>query len=229
MNGIGLSGAGIGTLLLAPLTSSLLDRYKWRDTFRILSTLSLISIACSLFYATVLPPKEKLATVEAYDSRKLLDGELVKNKAYWMLVIAVGCALFGYYMPYVHLESEVYWVLVIAVGCVLFGYYMPYVHLVSEVYWVLVIAVGCVLFGYYMPYVHLVSEVYWVLVIAVGCVLFGYYMPYVHLVSEVYWVLVIAVGCVLFGYYMPYVHLVSEVYLNGPLFIFYFSFHQIGG
>ena len=63
-------------------------------------------------------------------------------------------------MPYVHLVSEVYWMLVIAVGCVLFGYYMPYVHLVSEVYWVLVIAVGCVLFGYYMPYVHLVSEVY---------------------------------------------------------------------
>lgn len=108
-NGIALSGAGAGTLALAPLVGSFLKMYDWRSTLRILSAISTIQFVCCFIQWIVKSPKRLLD----YDfeekndiKRKFFDLSLFKNKAYVVWILVVSLVLFGFYIPYVHLVSE---------------------------------------------------------------------------------------------------------------------------
>lgn len=105
-NGIGLAGAGVGTITLAPALSLLLDSYYWRDALRILSATSLLLLISGLIYYLVPAPMEFVDAEEYQDEKKHYDFSFFKNKAYIVWIVVVGLVLFGFYIPYVHLVSE---------------------------------------------------------------------------------------------------------------------------
>lgn len=104
-NGIGLAGAGVGTITLAPALSLLLDNFYWRDALRILSATSLLILISGLIFYLVPAPLE-FSDAEKYDTEeetKRIDLSFFKNKAYIVWTVVVGLVLFGFYIPYVHL------------------------------------------------------------------------------------------------------------------------------
>ena len=105
-NGIGLAGAGVGTIALAPALNLLLDSYYWRDALRILSATSVLLLISGLIYYLVPAPMEFVDAEEYDDEKKHFDFTLFKNKAYVVWIVVVGLVLFGFYIPYVHLVSE---------------------------------------------------------------------------------------------------------------------------
>jgi len=102
-NGIGLAGAGVGTISLAPALSLLLDNYYWRDALRILSATSLLLVISGLIYYLVPAPMEFSDANEYQEETKRIDFSFLKNKAYIVWIAVVGLVLFGFYIPYVHL------------------------------------------------------------------------------------------------------------------------------
>lgn len=106
-NGIGLAGAGVGTISLAPALSLLLDNYYWRDALRILSAASLLVVISGLIYYLVPAPMEFSDAKEYQEETKRIDFSFLKNKAYIVWIAVVGLVLFGFYIPYVHLVGEV--------------------------------------------------------------------------------------------------------------------------
>ena len=105
-NGIGLAGAGVGTISLAPGLSLLLDNYYWRDALRILSATSLLLLISGLIYYLVPAPMEFSDAKEYQEETKRIDFSFLKNKAYIVWIAVVGLVLFGFYIPYVHLVGE---------------------------------------------------------------------------------------------------------------------------
>ena len=103
-NGIGLAGAGVGTITLAPALSLLLDNFYWRDALRILSATSLLILISGLIFYLVPAPLE-FSDAEKYETKRI-DLSFFKNKAYIVWTVVVGLVLFGFYIPYVHLVSE---------------------------------------------------------------------------------------------------------------------------
>ena len=104
-NGIGLAGAGVGTITLAPALNLLLDSYYWRDALRILSAASLLPVISGLIYYLVPAPMEFVDAEEYQDEKKNFDLSFFKNKAYILWIVVIGLVLFGFYIPYVHLVS----------------------------------------------------------------------------------------------------------------------------
>lgn len=107
-NGLALSGAGVGTLALAPIVGTLLETFDWRSTLRILSAISVIQIICSFVQFFIKSPKRLLdCDFEEKTEKKsrFVDLSLFKNKAYVVWILVVSLVLFGFYIPYVHLVS----------------------------------------------------------------------------------------------------------------------------
>lgn len=104
-NGIGLAGAGVGTITLAPALSLLLDSYYWRDALRILSATSFLLVLSGLIYYLIPAPMEFVDVEEDQEEKKHFDLSFLKNKAYIVWIVVVGLVLFGFYIPYVHLVS----------------------------------------------------------------------------------------------------------------------------
>lgn len=102
-NGIGLAGAGVGTITLAPALSLLLDSYYWRDALRILSATSFLLVFSGLIYYLIPAPMEFVDVEEDQEEKKHFDLSFLKNKAYIVWIVVVGLVLFGFYIPYVHL------------------------------------------------------------------------------------------------------------------------------
>lgn len=105
-NGIGLAGAGVGTISLAPALSLLLDNYYWRDALRILSATSLLLVISGLIYYLVPAPMEFSDAKEYQEETKRINFSFLRNKAYIVWIAVVGLVLFGFYIPYVHLVGE---------------------------------------------------------------------------------------------------------------------------
>ena len=102
-NGIGLSGAGVGTVTLAPALSLLLDSYYWRFALRMLSVTCLILVISGIIYFLVPVPMELVDAEEYKEDKSLFDLSVLKNKAFVVWICATTLVMFGYYIPYVHL------------------------------------------------------------------------------------------------------------------------------
>ena len=107
-NGVGLAGAGVGTIVLAPFVDFLQFHFKWRATVKILSALSVVLVISGLLYCLVPSPTSHVMVTKETD-RKHVDFSVLKNKAYLVWVTVVGLVLFGFYIPYVHLVSRICW------------------------------------------------------------------------------------------------------------------------
>lgn len=104
-NGIGLSGCGLGTLMLAPLMNYFMDTFYWRETLRILSAASVVLLLVGWIYFAVPVPLQSLDAIPSATTQKMFNMALLKNKAFILWIIATGLVLFGFYIPYVHLVS----------------------------------------------------------------------------------------------------------------------------
>lgn len=107
VNGIALSGVGIGTIALAPVLDFLLVHFKWRVTLKIMSGMSLVFVFSGLIYYLVPKPDQPSTLDEKTGNKQLLDFSVFQNKAYLVWTVVVVLVMFGFYVPYVHLVS--YW------------------------------------------------------------------------------------------------------------------------
>ena len=106
VNGITLSGVGIGTMALAPVLDFLLVRFQWRITLRIMSSMSFILVFNGLLFRAVPSPNKTDTFDEKVCEKKLLDFSVFRNKAYLVWTAALTLVLFGFYVPNVHLVSN---------------------------------------------------------------------------------------------------------------------------
>ena len=105
-NGLGLAGAGVGTLALAPFVEFLQSQFHWRVTVKILSALSVVLVVSGLLKSLVPSPTSHVMVTKETE-KKRLDFSMLKNKAYLVWVMVVSLVLFGFYIPYVHLVSRI--------------------------------------------------------------------------------------------------------------------------
>ena len=104
-NGLGLSGTGVGTIALAPFVNFLRFHFRWRATVKILSAFSAVLVLSGFLYWLVPSPTRRVMIMKETE-KKSIEFSVLKNKAYIVWVTAVGLALFGFYIPFVHLVSQ---------------------------------------------------------------------------------------------------------------------------
>ncbi|XP_061195728.1 uncharacterized protein LOC133203949 isoform X2 [Saccostrea echinata] len=106
--GLMTAGSSIGTLIMAPVSQTLIDAIGWRNTFRCFSGTCLFSAICCCLIRP-LPSSEQetpLESIKQSPARKLMQElKLWKNRVFVVWTCAVTCVMFGYYIPYVHLVS----------------------------------------------------------------------------------------------------------------------------
>ncbi|XP_062585339.1 uncharacterized protein LOC134247004 isoform X1 [Saccostrea cucullata] len=106
--GLMTAGSSIGTLIMAPVSQTLIDAIGWRNTFRCFPGTCLFSAICCCLVRP-LPSSEQetpLETIKKSPARKLMQElKLWKNRVFVVWTCAVTCVMFGYYIPYVHLVS----------------------------------------------------------------------------------------------------------------------------
>jgi len=106
--GIMVAGTSTGTVVLSPITQALIDSLGWRGAMRVMS----IFAASGVLSGYVFKPKGKrphnpIRDIKKSPARRLIkDLHLWKNRAYLLWVIGITLAMFGYYIPYVHLVSH---------------------------------------------------------------------------------------------------------------------------
>ena len=98
-NGLGTSGSGFGTLIMAPVIQKLLSTLGWRATFRFLSgSAALLFIAVWLFR-----PMAGRRVKDEETAHPCVDLNIWRNKAFIVWVLSISFFLFGYFIPFVHL------------------------------------------------------------------------------------------------------------------------------
>ena len=108
--GLMTAGSSVGTLVMAPLSQTLIDAIGWRNTFRCFAGTCLFSAACCCLVRPLPQAQQEtpLETLKQSPARQLMrELKLWKNRVFIVWTCAVTCVMFGYYIPYVHLVSLV--------------------------------------------------------------------------------------------------------------------------
>lgn len=108
--GLMTAGSSVGTLIMAPLSQTLIDAIGWRNTFRCFAGTCLFSAACCCLVRPLPSAAQAmpLETIKQSPAGKLMkELKLWKNRVFIVWTCAVTCVMFGYYIPYVHLVSLV--------------------------------------------------------------------------------------------------------------------------
>jgi OFA family oxalate/formate antiporter-like MFS transporter len=92
--GIAVAGTGIGSLVLAPLSSRLIDAFGWRPAMRVIAALGLVALlgAGSVMRARFAGPRRGGAWAAARG-----------NRTFKLLFLSALVAAYGYWVPFVHL------------------------------------------------------------------------------------------------------------------------------
>jgi MFS family permease len=92
--GIAVAGTGVGSLVLAPLSSGLIDAFGWRSAMRILAGAGLVALlaAGSVMRARFAGPRRGGAWAAARG-----------NRTFKLLFFSSLVAAYGYWVPFVHL------------------------------------------------------------------------------------------------------------------------------
>lgn len=93
--GIAVAGSGVGSILLAPLSSSLIARYEWRGAMRVLASISIIVLLAA---ASVLRPR----IVHAGRGAGVMS-VIRGNRVFKILFASTFVASYGYWIPFVHI------------------------------------------------------------------------------------------------------------------------------
>jgi MFS family permease len=93
--GIAVTGIGVGTLAVPPLSALLIDRFGWRTAYVVLGVASLALIGLAALAAS--PPPAAMAA----DRRPL--GGVVRSRAFWLMYLSAIPLSFALFFFFVHL------------------------------------------------------------------------------------------------------------------------------
>lgn len=122
VNGIVTAGSSVFTMIMPHVLRYLLDTVELAATLQLLSLMMCTVTLCSLTFRPLLVQHQRITENEDNNSEKsssskgsgcskfcskMLDKSIWKNKKYLLWVFAIPTALFGYFVPYVHLVQHV--------------------------------------------------------------------------------------------------------------------------
>ncbi|XP_014898333.1 monocarboxylate transporter 10 isoform X1 [Poecilia latipinna] len=106
VNGIVTAGSGVFTVTLPFILSKLLDEVGLQNTLRVLCILMFVLILAGFTYKPLLPPKPAM-TQTGFRLSRLFNMNIWKSVGYRIWAFGIPAALYGYYVPYVHLMKHV--------------------------------------------------------------------------------------------------------------------------
>ena len=119
-NGIVAFGSSLFSIILSIALPYLLRSIQIKYTFLVLAAMYLILVLCTLTWKPLIPKQSNLAALTLSKesvaehvndccafTKKFLNTRIFKNRAYVVWSLSLGVALFGYFVPFVHLVSNV--------------------------------------------------------------------------------------------------------------------------
>ncbi|XP_018415773.1 PREDICTED: monocarboxylate transporter 10 [Nanorana parkeri] len=100
VNGIVTAGSSLFTVSLPFLLRFLLDKIKLDNTLRVLCILLFVLFLAGFTYKPLIPRKSSKGL-------KVFNFSIFKSKSYCIWAFGIPAALFGYFVPYVHLMKHV--------------------------------------------------------------------------------------------------------------------------
>ena len=120
VNGIVAFGSSLYTIILSIALPYMLISIKIKYTFIVLAVMYLLLAFCTLTWIPQIPKQSSLSALTLSKeslaehvndccafTRKFMNTKIFKNKAYVIWALSLGVALFGYFVPFVHLVSTV--------------------------------------------------------------------------------------------------------------------------
>ncbi|KAH8278540.1 hypothetical protein KR018_004927 [Drosophila ironensis] len=112
VSGFVTAGSSVFTVILPPCLDKLLAGYGLETTLRMMSAVSAFIIVCSFVYKPLHPPPEppKMKPGRSRINlflRSIVNVEIWKRKRFVIWTLCVPLALFGYFVPYVHMMQFV--------------------------------------------------------------------------------------------------------------------------
>lgn len=104
VNGVVTAGSSVFTVSLPPLLSSLLLRLGLSNTLRILSILMFLLLLAGLTYKPLLPQR---AESKKASLKRICNIQIWRSLSYRIWAFGIPAALYGYFVPYVHLMKHV--------------------------------------------------------------------------------------------------------------------------
>ncbi|KAG8195907.1 hypothetical protein JTE90_001142 [Oedothorax gibbosus] len=117
VNGLVTAGSSVFTMIMPLVLTHLLETVELATTLQILSLMMASLMLCALTFRPLIVQHERIKEDASDDSLrdededaccgKCLDLTIWRNKQYLLWVFAIPVALFGYFVPYVHLVQHV--------------------------------------------------------------------------------------------------------------------------
>ena len=117
-NGIVAFGSSLFSIILSIVLPYLLKTLHIRYTFLVLAVMYLILVFCTLTWKPLIPKQSNLAAITLSResvvehmndccsfAKTFLNTKIFRNRAYLVWALSLGIALFGYFVPFVHLVS----------------------------------------------------------------------------------------------------------------------------
>lgn len=105
VNGIVTAGSGIFTITLPFILSGLLEKVGLQNTLRVLCILMFVLIIAGFSYKPLLPAKPSEPHTTGFSLGRIFNMNIWKSVGYRIWAFGIPAALYGYYVPYVHLVS----------------------------------------------------------------------------------------------------------------------------
>ncbi|KAL1414090.1 hypothetical protein MTO96_007728 [Rhipicephalus appendiculatus] len=107
-NGIATAGSSVFTALLPIPLAAMMDAIGLQNTFRVMAVLTLSVALCGIAFKTPVVMHSWIdEEKEPSGCCEVLNKSIWKNRRFVVWVIAIPLALFGYFVPYVHLVQHV--------------------------------------------------------------------------------------------------------------------------
>lgn len=112
VNGFVTAGSSVFTAIMPFVLKYLIEEIELKGTLRVLAVLSSFIILCALFYKPLHPPPPPAKIKPGRSScnnlmRSLINVDNWKKKKYIIWALSIPLALFGYFVPYVHMAKFV--------------------------------------------------------------------------------------------------------------------------
>lgn len=112
VSGVVTAGSSVATIIMPKVLEYFEETEGLETTFRVLALIASFVIICALIYKPLQPPPPPQKKKEGRSAintcmRKFINFENWKNKRYLIWTLSIPVALFGYFVPYVHIGKFV--------------------------------------------------------------------------------------------------------------------------
>ncbi|CAH2229084.1 jg2529 [Pararge aegeria aegeria] len=108
VNGIVTIGSSIFTVIMPPLMEHMIQNYGLPGLFRVLAILTAGVPLCALLFKPVsVEVTEKPIRKQGFETilKSIIDDKIWRNRSYKFWALSMPIALFGYFVPYVHIKK----------------------------------------------------------------------------------------------------------------------------